>query len=76
MTVQNLSISTGIFGLIAGIAIGYIIASKKNNHHYLYEFTDIEDYGDEGDYDVFSSSPQETSLQNFRPVMKAEAKME
>jgi len=75
MTVQNLSIGTGIFGLFAGIAIGYLIASKKNNHHYLYEFTDIEDYGDEEEYDVFSSLPQETGLENFRPVMKAEVKM-
>lgn len=77
MKSESILIATGFAGLLAGAFIGYKIGNRNNNnqHHYLYEFKDVEDYGDEEeDYDVFSHNViEEDDLTNdFRPVMKAE----
>lgn len=73
---ESIMIAAGFAGLLAGALIGYKIGQRKNQHHYLYEFEDVEDYGDEEeDYDVFSADQLtniDEPLDDFRPVMKAE----
>lgn len=72
---ESIMIAASVAGLLAGALIGYKIGERKNQHHYLYEFEDVEDYGDEeDDYDVFLNDlvNNEESVDDFRPVMKAE----
>lgn len=73
---ESILIATGIAGLLAGAFLGYKIGTRNNHHNYLYEFKDVEDYGDEEeDYDVFSHNildENSNGLNDFRPVMKAE----
>ena len=56
MNTQNKVILAAFSGLLAGFGIGYLFGLKNRGSRYLYEWQDVEDYGDEeDDYDLSST---------------------